>query len=243
MSGNKVLITGVTSGIGRAVANRFAKAGYDIVGHYRSSVEEAEALSGSIKSGYGVECSLIRADFNSEAEVMDFLESIEGLSIDTLVNNAGTYVESRHFSELSLDELSAAFMVNTFVPLMISSRLFVRMKEKGYGRIVNISSIAAKYGGSALSMHYGCSKRALEGITKTLAKEGAEYNVLVNTIRPGVIDTDFHKRFPKDMEKRISMIPVKRMGTPGDIAEIAHFLGSGLNNFITNEIVAVAGGE
>ena len=92
-------------------------------------------------------------------------------------------------------------------------------------------------------MHYGCSKRALEGITKTLAKEGAAYNVLINTIRPGVIDTEFHKKFPKDMKSRIEMIPMKKMGTPDDAAYMIYYLGSEENRFITNEIIAVAGGE
>lgn len=111
------------------------------------------------------------------------------------------------------------------------------------GRIVNISSIVAKYGGSANSLAYGCSKRALEGLTKILAREGAGYNILVNTIRPGVIDTVFHRKFPKDMDKRIAMIPVKRMGRPMDVAGMVYFLGSEKNNFITNQVVTVSGGE
>jgi 3-oxoacyl-[acyl-carrier protein] reductase len=92
-------------------------------------------------------------------------------------------------------------------------------------------------------MHYGCSKRALEGLSKTIAKEGAEYNILVNTIRPGVIDTDFHKKFPKDMRKRIEQIPLKKMGKASDVADLVFYLGSDKNNFITNEIVTISGGE
>ena len=92
-------------------------------------------------------------------------------------------------------------------------------------------------------MHYGCSKLALEGMTKTLAREGAEYNVLVNTIRPGVIDTEFHKKFSKDMLKRISMVPMKKTGRPEDVADLVFYLGSNKNNYITNEIVTISGGE
>jgi NAD(P)-dependent dehydrogenase (short-subunit alcohol dehydrogenase family) len=134
-------------------------------------------------------------------------------------------------------------MVNTFAPILLTANIFMRMKEKSFGRIINISSIAAKYGGSGYSMHYGCSKLALEGLTKTLSREGAEYNVLVNTIRPGVIDTEFHKKYPKDMEKRIAMIPLKRMGTPKDVADMVYYLGSDENKFITNETIAISGGE
>ena len=102
---------------------------------------------------------------------------------------------------------------------------------------------AAKYGGSSYSMHYGCSKLAIEGVTKTLAKEGAEYNVFVNTVRAGVIDTEFHKKFPKDMKKRIEIIPLKKMGSPHDIADMVYYLGSDKNNYITNETITIAGGE
>jgi NAD(P)-dependent dehydrogenase (short-subunit alcohol dehydrogenase family) len=80
-------------------------------------------------------------------------------------------------------------------------------------------------------------------MSKTLAKEGTKYNILVNTIRPGVIETDFHKKFPKDMKRRIGQIPLKKMGQPDDIADIAYYLGSEKNSFITNEIITISGGE
>ncbi|MDD5437464.1 MAG: SDR family NAD(P)-dependent oxidoreductase, partial [Candidatus Omnitrophica bacterium] len=148
-----------------------------------------------------------------------------------------------YFGDLTLADIEKTFAVNVFAPMLIAGKIFQDMKKKRYGRIVNISSIAAKYGGSSSSMHYGCSKSAMESITKTMAKEGARYNILVNTIRPGFIDTDFHKKFPKDTLKRIAMVPLKKMGTPADIAEMVYYLGSNTNNFITNEIVTVSGGE
>jgi len=142
-----------------------------------------------------------------------------------------------------LQDIHRTFMINAFVPFVISSAVFIKMKRNNFGRIVNISSIAAKYGGSAYSMHYGCSKRALEGITKTLSKEGASCNVLVNTVRPGVIDTDFHKKFPKDMQERIKIIPLKRMGQVEEVADMVFFLSSDKNTFITNQTIGVSGGE
>ena len=237
-----VLITGATSGIGSEVAIRFAKEGWNIICHYYSAEKRAKELRKVIKN-HNVNYHGIKADFSSNDHIQDFVNKLEKFSIDAIFNNAGTYVVNKYFSELTIDEISETFMVNIIAPMMITGRLFIGMKERRFGRIVNISSIAAKYGGSGYSMHYGCSKRALEGLTKTLAQEGAEYNILANTIRPGVIDTDFHKKFPKDMKKRIELIPLKKMGSPDDIAEIAYYLGSGKNNFITNEIISISGGE
>lgn len=237
-----VLITGGTSGIGSAIAACFAEGGWNILLHYFSSGRKANELKKMIEQS-GVDCHILRADLASEKEIQGFLCETEKFGIDTLINNAGTYFVNKHFSELTLRDLTATFTVNTFAPMLLSVKIFSRMKEKLFGRIVNISSIAAKYGGSRNSMHYGSSKRAMEGLAKTLAREGAEYNILVNTIRPGVIDTEFHKKFPKDMTKRIAMIPMKKMGGPADIADMAYYLGSEKNHFITNEIITIAGGE
>ncbi|MGR3220190.1 MAG: SDR family NAD(P)-dependent oxidoreductase [Candidatus Anammoxibacter sp.] len=237
-----VLITGATSDIGSEIAVRFAERGWDVLCHYFSSDGKANELKREIDKS-GVDCNILKSDFSKDDQLIGFIDKLKDFKIDSLVNNAGTYVVSKCFSELTIDNIRNTFQVNVFAPIMLSSKIFLSMKEKRFGRIVNISSIAAKYGGSSYSMHYGCSKRALEGMTKTLAKDGAEYNVLVNTIRPGVIDTEFHKKFPKDMEKRISMIPMRKMGMPEDVAGLAYYLGSDENNFMTNEIVTISGGE
>ncbi|MBI4823532.1 MAG: SDR family oxidoreductase [Nitrospirae bacterium] len=237
-----VLITGVAGGIGREIALRFAKEGWNILGHYFSSHEKAGELKKAINR-YGVECTLFKADLSSEGEIKRLLKKLQRFEVHSLINNAGAYVTQKHFTDLTVKDIAETFMVNAFAPMMLSFKLFMQMKKRRFGRIVNISSIAAKYGGSSVSVHYGCSKLALEGMTKTLAREGADYNILVNTVRPGVIDTEFHKKFPKDMSERIKMIPLKRMGSPADIAEMVYYLGSDKNSFITNEVIAVAGGE
>lgn len=238
-----VLITGITSRIGYATARVFAAEGWSIIGHYCSASQKAAEIEKNLIMYGKARILLYKADFSLRKDILKFVDLVGPLGIDSIVNNAGTYIAKRHFGGLTLSDLEGVFNVNVFAPILIAGRLFPKMRERKFGRIVNISSIAAKYGGSACSMHYGCSKRALEGMTKTLAKEGARHNVLVNTIRPGVIDTDFHKRFHKDMKSRIEMIPVKRLGRPRDIADMAYYLGSDKNNFITNEIIAVAGGE
>jgi 3-oxoacyl-[acyl-carrier protein] reductase len=252
MSGNNpddkktVLVTGASGGIGGAVALAFAQGGWNVVCHYFSSAQKMRALEKSLKDkNSDTKLTVLKADFGSEKQVNGFIRKIEALEIHAVINNAGSYVAQKHFSELEIADMKSTFLVNTFVPMLVCGRLFKKMKEKGFGRVVNISSIAAKYGGSAYSLHYGCSKRALEGITRTLAREGAAYNVLVNTVRPGVIDTDFHGKFPKDKDtaKRVEMIPAKRMGGAQEVAELVYYLGSEKNTFITGQSVAVSGGE
>ena len=218
-----VLVTGSTGGIGREIALEFAKEGWNVLCHYFSSGEKAEKLKKGIEK-YGVDCRLLKADLSKDESISEIISKTKKYRIDSLINNAGSYIASMHFRKLNLNEIKEVFMVNTFAPILIASEIFKTMKNRKFGRIVNISSIAAKYGGSARSMHYGCSKRALEGLTKTLAREGSSYNILVNTIRPGVIDTDFHKKYPKNMKKRIELIPLKRMGLPKDIAKMTYYL-------------------
>lgn len=237
-----VFITGATSDIGRAIALKFANNGWNIICHYHSDEGKARELKKIIGS-QDVDCFLLKADLSEESQIESIADSLKKYRLDSVINNAGTYAVSKHFSDLTIGDISKTFMVNVFAPIVLTSAVFLSMKERRFGRIVNISSIAAKYGGSGYSMHYGCSKRAIEGITKTLAKEGAEYNVLVNTVRPGVIDTEFHKKFPKNMKRRIGIIPLKKMGKPNDIADMVYYLGSDRNNYITNETITIAGGE
>lgn len=237
-----VLITGASGGIGNAIALRFAGNKWNILCHYFSSDSKIRELKKKIDK-FHVNCTLLKADFSSPRQLFKFINKLKRYNIDSIINNAATPVVYKYFPKLTIGDLTRTFTINAFAPILITSDIFPRMKEKSFGRIVNISSIAAKYGGSSHSLHYGSSKLALEGLTKTLAREGAPVNVLVNTIRPGVIDTEFYKKFPKDMKKRIEMIPVKKMGRPEDVAEMAYYLGSEKNNFITNQTVAVSGGE
>ncbi len=241
-SDRTVLITGASGGIGREIALRFLKERWNILCHYNSSDTKARELIKLLDKQNSRHC-LFKVDFSSRKQVYSFINTVSKFNVDCLINNAGSYVVCKHFSVSTLADIENIFMVNVFTPILLSSRIFMQMKKRNFGRIVNISSIAAKYGGSAFSMYYGCSKLAMEGAAKTLSKEGAQYNVLVNTIRPGVIDTGFHRTFPKDMKKRAEMIPLKRIGVPQDIADMAYYLGSGENNFITNEIITVSGGE
>lgn len=237
-----LLITGGASGIGLAILRRFVAEGWDVLCHYHSNKEKARQVQDETLA-LGVGCELIQADLSSEEGIGHLVNSVKSRAVDSLINNAGSYIVQKHFSKMTTADLSQSFLLNLAAPFLISSALFPAMCSRGFGRIVNISSIAAKYGGASFSMHYGCFKRGLEGSTLTLAREGAAQGVLVNTIRPGVIDTSSHQKYPKDMRARLELIPVKRMGSANEVAELVYYLGSELNTYITGQTVAVSGGE
>lgn len=237
-----VLITGATSDIGQATARAFALDGWDLALWHRSRETELAALVAELQT-LGAQCSFERVDFVDSSALEQAVQRSRSRSIDALVNNAGGYAMQKRFSELSHAEVMDSLAVNFIASFLLASALFEGMADRGFGRIVNISSVAAKYGGSSQSMQYGCAKRALEGITRTLAREGAEKNVLVNTVRPGVIDTGFHHRLGRDVAARVGLIPMRRMGTAQEVADLVHYLGSGRNSYITGQTVAVSGGE
>lgn len=237
-----VLITGASSDIGRAIARAYAAEGWDLVLWHRSRGAGLAALVADAQ-GLGARTTTLQVDFADAGTVERAVAEARDMDIDALVNNAGGYASPKRFSELKHAEVMESLAVNFTAPFLLASALFEGMSARGFGRIVNISSVAARYGGSTSSMQYGCAKRALEGITRTLAREGARSNVLVNTVRPGVIDTAFHRRLSRDMKARVGLIPMGRMGTAEEVAEIVAFLGGTRNTFITGQTVAVAGGE
>lgn len=237
----RVLVTGGASGIGRRISLAYAARGWDVLCHYRSTPDVA-TLAAQV-AAHGATFEPLQADLTDPEALARLCDRIRAERLDALVNNAGTYVAPNHFTELSLADLEASLRLNAAAPALLAAAAFPGMRSRGFGRIVNVSSVAAKYGGSAHSLHYGMAKRALEGITLTLGREGAADNVLVNTVRPGVVDTDFHARFPRDMARRIAMIPARRMAQAEEVARVVAFLGSEENAFVTRECLAVAGGE
>jgi 3-oxoacyl-[acyl-carrier protein] reductase len=232
-----VLVTGAGAGIGLSCAKIFLESGWHVYAHYRQSEDALRELQ---KSRGEKNLTLLKADFSVESEVKAFLNGIAALPFKALVNNSATY----DLSNSQPDRIKAAkdtFFVNTIVPTLIAETVFEGMKKEG-GAIVNVSSIGVKYGSDPKNIFYGASKSGLETVTRTLARAGAPFNILVNTLRPGVTDTSFHAKIGKNTEERKKLIPLKRLGTPEEIAQFIYFLCAE-NTFMTGEIVTVAGGD
>ncbi len=244
----KVLITGATGGLGTAMARLFAEHGARVGLHYQKNKKGAEELQKEIISKGG-KAEMFQADLLDHAArkklIHSFLEKFDG--IDVLINNAGAVFDHVHFSEMEEGLFKNTFALNVDAPFFLSGSAFEYMKGHGGGRIINISSVNVKYGGSAKSLHYCAAKAALESLTVGFAREGAQYNILVNAIRCGYIDTPMRTKIAgyneEDFQKRINLIPLKRMGKPLDIARMVLFLASECGDFITKEIFTVAGGD
>lgn len=241
----RVLLTGASGGIGASIARLFAQHGAALGLHYHHSKREAEQVQEEIVTGGGqAEC--FQADLRDPLAchdlVQSFLARFQGL--DVLINNAGAVIGAVHFSELDADSWDQTLALNARAPFILAREAFASMKTHGGGKIINISSVAAKYGGSATSLHYGAAKAALDSITVGLARAGAPDNILVNSIRAGFIDTAFHRKMGRvDLEARINLIPLKRAGQPLDVARVALFLASEAGDYITGDIIAVSGGD
>lgn len=238
--GKNVLITGASSGIGAVIAESFAKMGSNIGIHYASNDEGAYRVKKSLSKF--TEVKLYKKDFSDSSInlINQFLKDFG--SIDILINNAGTMSPVSIF-DLDSHEFNRVFDVNSRAPFLLARDAFVHMKEQKFGRIVNISSFVINYGmGRNNSIQYAASKASLETLTKGLSRLGAEHNVLVNAIRPGIIATGMQNN-RKDLKERINLIPVKRMGKPEDVAEMCVYLCSNKGDFITGETISITGGE
>lgn len=233
----QALITGTGTGIGLACLKKFLQENSTVIAHYYETSDEFETLCANNRSSV----TSIKSDFSNEDEIQFFLSHISKMSINVLINIAGCF----DFSKTAPNRILAAkkiFCVNTIAPYLIAETIFEKMKTLGSGHIINVSSIGVKYGSSFNSPFYAASKAALEATTRTLAREGAPFNILVNTIRPGVTNTNFISKTGKDINERAKLIPLKRPASPEEITNLIYFLAN-INTYITGQTIAISGGE
>ena len=232
-----VLITGSSTGIGFSALKKFVDNKHNVLAHY---FEETEAFTNYVESNKGV--TKIYSDFGDDQSLRDFLKTISNYNdFLALVNCAGCF----DFSKTENERIKGArkvFQINTIAATLIAEEIFNKMKAQKMGNIINISSIGVKFGSDIQNVFYGASKSALESVTRSYSRAGAPFNVLVNTLRPGITDTEFYQKIGKDLTNRIKLIPMKRAARPTEIAEMIYFLAV-KNTFISGEVISVSGGE
>mgnify|MGYP000108831821 CR=1 FL=1 len=161
---------------------------------------------------------------------------------DIIVNLVG-YINNRSFEKFTIESLEKTLRVNSFIPLLIIRMSLTKMIKNKWGRILNSSSVGIKFGGGHQTFEYAVSKHLNEFIP-SFVKKKANKNVFYNVIRIGLTNTKIHKKISnKNMKFRTSLLPIKKMATPKDIAKYIYYLASDENQFITNEIINITGGE
>jgi 3-oxoacyl-[acyl-carrier protein] reductase len=245
-SGQLAFVTGGATGIGAAIVERLASQGALVACCYHTSGAGAKALAAKLKQR-GLEVLPVRADVSVSQQVQDAVETAVthfGQPVSLLVNNAGDNLNPTPVELMDEALWHQVMGINLTGPFLCAKYVIPGMKSLGGGRIINISSISARTGGGPGSAHYVASKAGLEGFTRALAKELAPFNITVNGLAPGVIDTPIHQRTntPESLERLRLNIPLARLGAADEVAQVVAFLASEAAAFITGEIIAVNGG-
>jgi 3-oxoacyl-[acyl-carrier protein] reductase len=237
------LVTGSSRGIGRATALRLAADGYDIVVNYVRSKKQATQVVVAIKAK-GRKAVSVKADVSEWREARRLVETAIKVfgRIDILVNNAGIY-ERTVLDDLTPEQWDRRVATNLSSVFYCTKAALPYLKKTGWGRIINISSQIA-FKGTDHGSEYAASKAGILGFTKASAQELARYNVTVNAIAPGPVDTDILAGdTPEKKRQRAREIPLRRIGTPEDIAAVVSFLASKDSDWITGTTLLVNGGS
>lgn len=244
LSGQTALVTGGSTGIGRATVRALAEAGCDVAIHYRASAEEAEAAAREARD-CGRKAVLVRGDFTRPQEVTAAVEAAaRGLGgLDILVNNAGSLIQRVPLAEMTDAQWEAVIALN-LGSVFYACRAALPWLRQG-ARIVNVTSVAAHTGGGPHSFAYAAAKGGVISLTRGLAKELADRGVRVNAISPGTILTPFHERFstPERLEGIRQGLPLQRLGTAEECADVVLWLCSPLASYLTGEVVEINGGQ
>lgn len=242
LNGKCAVITGATRGIGREIALKYASLGANIVINYRSSDKEAQELKKEIEQ-LGVNTLIIKADVSDFEQASNLINEAKNTfgKIDILVNNAGITKDTLiiRMTEEDFDKVIEVNLKGAFNCLRAVSKVMLKQKS---GKIINMSSVVGVLGNPG-QVNYCASKAGVIGMTKSLARELGSRNINVNAIAPGFIDTDMTKVLTDEQKKSmISQIPLKRLGSTEDVANLAAFLASDASNYITGQVISVDGG-
>jgi NAD(P)-dependent dehydrogenase (short-subunit alcohol dehydrogenase family) len=245
MSNQVVLITGALTGIGRATALAFARAGAHVVVSGRRD-EAGQALAAELNALSG-SAEYIRADVRHDDDVRSLVDQTVARfgRLDVAVNNAGTEGKPGPVTEQTAESYAATFDTNVLGTVLSLKHQMRVMQAQGHGSIINLSSTMGHKGAPGASI-YTASKHAVEGLTKAAALEGAAFGVRVNAVAPGPVETEMLNRFTGNADRKAGLIagvPLKRSGTPEEIARTIVFLASDHASFVTGQIISVDGGK
>jgi len=238
------LVTGGSTGIGAATAVQLGNCGVKVAINYNKSAKEAEEVARRVKSAGG-NALLVHADVSQMDQVNGMVKRTvqEFGKIDILINNAGGIVKRVPLVDMDDDLWDSTMDLNLRSVFYCSKAVVPLMVEARYGRIVNVSSVAAFTGGGRHATAYAAAKAGLHGLTKGLAKELAPYGITVNVVAPGLIDTPFHvKAETGGFDQFMPGIPLKRAGTADEVASLISYLASDNAGYSTGTVFNVNGG-
>lgn len=238
-------ITGGSRGIGKKVAEKFAKQGYNLVINYVSENTNIQEITKEMKQNSNGEIEILfcKGDVTSLTSCEQMVnEAIEKFGkIDVLVNNAGI-TKDNLLMRMKEEEFDKVIQVNLKGTFNMTKTVTPYMMKKRYGKIVNISSVVG-VSGNAGQCNYAASKAGIIGFTKSIAKELASRNILANCVAPGFIVTDMTDVLSERVKEEISnQIPLKKMGTPEEVANAVYFLANEENTYITGQVLNIDGG-
>ena len=240
LTGQTAVVTGAATGIGEAIAHRLAKAGAQVV---IADVNLAGAQQ--VADAIGAPAFAVSVDLTAADSVQQAVAEVLAKTgrIDVLVNNAGIGGKAAPLWEQTEEDWQRIIAINMTGVFNTCKAVILHMRERKYGRIVNIASIAGKEGNPNMT-GYSATKAAVIGFTKSLAKEVAKENICVNAVSPAVVRTKILEQLtPQQVEYMVARIPVGRTGSPEEIAAVVHFLSSPDCSFVTGQCYDASGGR
>tara|TARA_A100001011_G_scaffold293489_1_gene305368 strand:- start:1555 stop:2283 length:729 start_codon:yes stop_codon:yes gene_type:complete len=232
-----VLILGASSDIGMSVIKKFLEEDWYVYAHANKSTKRFKKFL-----IFGKKFKFLRCDLNKKNQIKKLIKITTKTKIISYINLVG-YLDNISYKKTNLDSLIKSLTINTLVPNLIKRSLITNMVKLKFGRILDLSSIGVKYGGSEFTYNYSFSKHALEYIP-SFFKNLTKKNILTNILRVGVVNTRLLRKIKgKNINKRKKLIPIKRLASTQEISETIYNLASEKNTYISGEKITISGGE
>lgn len=244
LEGKTAIVTGCNRGIGKAILEKFAKEGANVFAHARKSSYEFESMCSDLEEKYGTKVYPVYFDAVNSEEMKAGVKNIFSVTkdIDILVNNMGVVKSVNLFQMTKMQDMRDEFEVNFFAQMELTQLVSRVMTRRKAGSIINISSCAGLDGNTGM-LQYVSSKAAVIGATKRLAIELGASNIRVNSVAPGLTDTDMGNQMREDLEEEtLNHLVFKRKARPEEIADAVTFFASDMSTFITGQVLRVDGG-